>query len=377
MFFFVSPKPVNAGVFSFILGDDAHAETGTNGTQNNKNSQTLPLLQANVSSSSIIQDKQDKQDKNSKNDKQKDTKKDDSIDLNNDNIVSDNAMLSSVGPMGVSDGSDAPDSTDQTSIYVIRKGDTIASIASIFDVSVNTILSANDMKKGDKLVEGDVLLILPISGVEHKVLKGQTLQSIAKIYKVDVNDIALFNGIAQDTKLAIGDKILIPGGDNMADEGGDKPAANLGSSMSRDLNYYLLHPLANLIGYFVDPLPTGHKTQGLHGPGHRGIDIGAPTGTSLYASAGGEVLITKTGCVKGRRSCGGGYGNMVIIEHPNGTRTLYAHMYKVAIHTGDQIAQGQVIGSVGSTGHSTGPHLHFEVFGAKNPGADWSWANTN
>ena len=62
---------------------------------------------------------------------------------------------------------------------------------------------------------------------------------------------------------------------------------------------------------------------------------------------------------------------------PNGTRTLYAHMYKVAIKTGDQIAQGQVIGSVGSTGHSTGPHLHFEVFGAKNPGADWSWANTN
>ena len=225
------------------------------------------------------------------------------------------------------------------------------------------------MKKGDKLIEGDVLFILPVSGVEHIVTKGQTIKGIAKLYKVDVSDIAQFNGIAEDSKLVIGDEIMIPGGE-MLDEGGDIPALNLGSSVAKDKNYYDTHPTKSVAGYFINPLPTGpriRKTQGLHGPGNRGIDIGAPTGTPIYASASGIVLITKTGW-------SGGYGNMAIIKHPNGTKTLYAHMSKLGTNTGSKVSQGEVIGYVGSTGHSTGPHLHFEVFIAKNPGADWSWA---
>jgi LysM repeat protein len=370
---FSAPTQARAGFFSFVLGDKAQADTvGAGGPQSN--SQTVGLLQANVSSASILRDK------NSKNDK-KDPKKDVStVDPNADvSIVSDNAILPATGPtMGVSDNIDASSADDQTtSVYVVRKGDSIAQIAKMFDVSVNTILLANDMKKGDKLTEGQVLLILPVSGQEHTVTKGQTLQSIAKLYKVDVGDIAFYNGIPQDAQLSVGDVLTIPGADNMADEGGDKPAPNLGTSVSRDLNYYITHPLQNLVGYFINPLPTGHKTQGLHGPGHRGIDIGAPTGTPIYASASGDVLIVKTGCRVGRRSCGGGYGNMAIVAHPNGTKTLYAHMSKVAISNSDSVTQGQVIGYVGSTGRSTGPHLHFEVFNAKNPGADWSWANQN
>jgi murein DD-endopeptidase MepM/ murein hydrolase activator NlpD len=226
------------------------------------------------------------------------------------------------------------------------------------------------MKKGDKLVEGDVLLILPISGVEHTVTKGQTLQNIAKLYKVDAGDIASYNGIALDDKLTVGDTLMIPGADNMLDEGGDKPAPNLGSAISRDLKYYASHPLQDLIGYFINPLPTGHKTQGLHGPGHRGIDIGAPLGTPIYAAASGVVLTARMGW-------DGGYGNMIVIENDStrNIKTLYGHLSRLAISTGDQVNQGQIIGYVGSTGHSTGPHLHFEVFNAKNPGADWSWAN--
>ena len=115
-------------------------------------------------------------------------------------------------------------------------------------------------------------------------------------------------------------------------------------------------------------MPTGHKTQGLHGPGKRGIDIGAPTGTPIYASASGTVLLARTGW-------NGGYGNMVIIQHPNGTKTLYGHMSKLGARTGANVSRGEVIGYVGSTGRSTGPHVHFEVFNARNPGADWSWAN--
>ena len=349
------PIQAKAVFFSSILSNEAQADENTdNLTDSSKNSQTMGLLQANISSALILQDKKDKDDK---------------VDISKDvNIVSGNALLPKVSPSsGVGGLTEGDSSSDQISVYVVRKGDSIGEIADMFGVSINTILVANDMKKGDKLVIGDVLFILPISGLEHTVTKGQTLQSIAKLYKVDLNDIAFYNDIAQNAKLTVGDKLMIPGGE-MFDEGGDKPAPNLGSSIAKDKNYYSTHPIQNITGYFINPVPTGRKTQGLHGPGKRGIDIGAPKGTPIYASASGVVLIARVGW-------SGGYGNMAIIQHPNGTKTLYAHMSKLNTRTGAQVSQGEIIGFVGSTGHSTGPHIHFEVFNARNPGADWSWVN--
>ncbi|MEQ1678010.1 MAG: M23 family metallopeptidase [Chitinophagaceae bacterium] len=366
--FFV-PGTANAGLISSIFGTEASAsdEISTD------NSQNMPLLQANVSSAPILKDK--KATKTSK-----DTKNTEIAfnDLDNDTnviILSENALVPSASPVSSIEGVPDIDSSDeQVSVYVVRKGDTIGQIAEMFDVSVNTILLANDLKKGQKLSTGDVLFILPISGREHSVVKGQTLKSIAKLYKTDAEDIALYNGLAMDSKLSVGDKLMIPGGDLMVDEGGDKPAPNLNTSVAKDQNYYKLNPIQNLIGYFLNPVPTGRKTQGLHGPGHRGIDIGAPTGTPIYASADGKVLAVKTGCKVGQVRCGGGYGNMAIVEHPNGTRTLYAHMSKLATKSGAIVSQAEIIGYVGNTGRSTGPHIHFEVFNAKNPGSDWSWA---
>lgn len=364
------PAHVNAGLFSYILGIEVSADDNVS----TDNSQNMALLQANISSNPIIKDPETK---NSPNRAGKNSGQIAKIDLNtNISIASENALVPATSPANSIDGvPDVDSSPDQVSVYVVRKGDTIGAIADMFDVSVNTILLANDLKKGQKLATGDVLFILPISGIEHTVTKGQTLKSIAKIYKVDAEDIALYNGVAPDAKLSVGDKLTIPGGDSMTDEGGDKPAPNLNSSIAKDQNYYLSHPIQNLIGYFVNPVPTGRKTQGLHGPGHRGIDIGAPTGTPIYAAASGNILIAKSGCKVGRRSCGGGYGNMAIVEHSNGTRTLYAHMNKLNTSIGDSVLRGDIIGYVGNTGKSTGPHLHFEVFNAKNPGADWSWAN--
>lgn len=361
------PLRAQAGFFSSLLGDEAHAEV-TEEVQSSKNSQTMSLLQANVSSASIFQDPKASRPGGTNGAGKKDSQANEIDTSVNINIVSDNAILPVTGPLGASDGKDTVDSSsDQISVYVVRKGDSISAIAEMFGVSVNTILAANDMKKGDKLIEGDVLFILPISGLEHTVAKGQTIKSIAKLYKVDINDIAFYNGITPDAKLAIGDKLMIPGGE-MADEGGDKPAPNLASALARDKRYYETNPIQDIIGYFINPVPTGRKTQGLHGPGHRGIDIGAPKGTLIYASAPGTVLIARAGW-------SGGYGNMAIIQHPNGTKTLYAHMTKLGTRTGAEVARGEVIGYVGSTGRSTGPHLHFEVFNAKNPGASWSWAN--
>jgi murein DD-endopeptidase MepM/ murein hydrolase activator NlpD len=100
-------------------------------------------------------------------------------------------------------------------------------------------------------------------------------------------------------------------------------------------------------------------TQGLHG--FNAVDIGAPRGTAILAAAGGEVIVAKSG------GWNGGYGSYVVIAHGNGTQTLYAHMSKVIATVGSMVGQGDTIGLVGATGEATGPHLHIEVRGAKNP----------
>lgn len=361
-----TPLLVRAGFLSSVLGGDVYAETQAVDEQTNtsdvpkstKNSQTLALLQSNVSPVSFLQGKKD-----SKEDSKKDDAKADSpIDLSvNIKILSDNALVPVARPLGSIGGIDFLESSSEgVSVYVVKKGDSISEIAEMFNVSVNTILWANDIKKGGTIKEGDVLFILPVSGVQHIVTKGETLGSIAKLYKVDVSAITNFNEIREGDKLAVGDEFIIPDA--------KMPSSTSSSSNSSGAQYYAASTLKNILGYFINPVPDfRRKSQGLHGPGRRGIDLAAPTGTKILASAGGQVLLARAGY-------NGGYGNMAIIEHPNGTKTLYAHMSKIATYTGASVLQREVIGYIGSTGRSTGPHLHFEVFNAKNPGADWSWA---
>lgn len=335
------PFPAKANVFSDIFGtSDVLASVDQNYL---KNSQSMDLLEANVSSASIFSDKK--------------VKEKDEVDLSKEvKIVADSALSPSSSLMSPS--SDIADSgepiSDQVSVYVVRKGDTIAQIAQMFNVSTNTILWANDLKKGEKLVEGDTLFILPVSGVSHTVLKGQTLKGIAKKYNVEVSDIARLNGIADDVKLVTGDELIIPDAEIVNIEA-EKPKTTIAKNVTKT-------PLKILTGYFVNPVPNyKRKSQGLHGK--NGVDLAAPTGTPIVASASGIVLLARNGY-------NGGYGNMVIINHPNGTQTLYGHMSKLGTHTGDSVNQGEVIGYVGSTGHSTGPHLHYEVHSARNNAQD-------
>jgi murein DD-endopeptidase MepM/ murein hydrolase activator NlpD len=263
----------------------------------------------------------------------------------------------------ISDGVDEDYSSDQTSVYVVRDGDSISDIAKMYDVSVDTIRWANDLKKGDKLKAGELLVILPVSGIQHTIEKGDTIKSLAKLYKADADDIAQYNGVAEDSILAIGNTIIIPDAE-MSDEGGDTPAPDIAANVARGQNYYASSTLANDSGYFSPPISRliGRLTQGLHS--HNAVDIGAPKGTPIYAAAAGTVLFAKYGW-------NGGYGNLVIIDHTNGTQTYYAHQSKLVAYAGEGVDQGEVIGYVGSTGHSTGPHLHFEVRGAQNPALYW------
>jgi murein DD-endopeptidase MepM/ murein hydrolase activator NlpD len=339
---------VEAGFLSSLLGDQAHA--GANAEISSaqppifgNNSQTIALLEANVSSSSIFSNKKSAE------------KKDDINDTDSDiQIVSDNALMPSVSHLsdsttiGIGNGDF---SFDQVSIYVVRSGDTLSQVADMFGVTVDTILSANDITKGTKLKEGEVLLILPFSGIEHKVAKGQTLQGIANLYKVDVDEILSANDIELSSKIAVGEKLMIPGANLLIET---KPKSSSGSVSKPGKA-----SMPSIAGYFKNPVPNGRKSRGITSK-HHGVDIAAPTGTPIYAAASGRVLAAKMGW-------NGAYGNMVILQHSNGTKTLYAHMSKLGTSTNAQVSKGDVIGYVGNTGRSTGPHLHFEVIGAKNP----------
>ncbi len=244
--------------------------------------------------------------------------------------------------------------TDTISVYEVKKGDTLSTVAKLFNVSKNTIVWANDLKS-QTLSVGDTLVILPMTGIKHTVKKGDTVNSIAKKYKADVDDIAKFNGIASDASLSVGDVILVPEGEIAVTATVTSKSGKVTIKEKLLDNYSYQAPS----GFLIRPVLSGHKTQGLHG--HNGIDIGAPSGTPVIASASGRVILVKVG------GYNGGYGNMIILSHDGGVQTLYAHLRAVNVTSGQTVEQGQVIGQVGNTGRSTGPHLHFEVRGAKNP----------
>jgi murein DD-endopeptidase MepM/ murein hydrolase activator NlpD len=288
----------------------------------------------------------------------------DSIDSSSCANVTGGALAPCLSNSGTIDGDNNGEAiSDQISVYVIRKGDSIAQIAEMYDVSANTILWANDMKKGDKLVEGNTLVILPVDGISYTVVKGDTLKKIAEKYKADVFDITSFNDISIDTQLSVGQELIVPNA-----EVNTPSAPKVKTKTKTSSKNYDNTPTQNVSGYFINPVPNYvRRSQGLHD--RRGVDLAAPTGTTIVAAASGTVLVA-------RKGYNGGYGNMVIIQHPNGTKTLYGHMSQINTRSGAHVGQGEKIGEVGSTGHSTGPHLHIEVFGAKNPGATtpMSWA---
>ena len=235
--------------------------------------------------------------------------------------------------------------TDEISVYEVKKGDTLTDVARLFGVSVNTIMWANDLKS-KTISQGDTLVILPVTGIKHTVKKGDSVTSLARKYKADADDIAKYNGLLVDATLTVGGVVLVPDGEIEVVQP-VKPktkAKTLTSAVS---------------GFFTRPVVGGKKTQGIHG--HNAIDIAATPGTPVIAAAAGRAIVSKMG------GYNGGYGNMIIISHANGIQTVYAHLQDVYIVQGQNVTQGQVIGEVGNSGRSTGPHLHFEIRGAKNP----------
>jgi murein DD-endopeptidase MepM/ murein hydrolase activator NlpD len=237
--------------------------------------------------------------------------------------------------------------SDQISVYVVREGDTLSAIAKMFGVSSKTILWANDIGSKGVIQPGQTLVILPVSGVRHNVQKGETVASIAKKYDADADEIRDFNGLDTNQILAVNDTIIIPGGEMQI----EAPA-----SVARSYAKSTPVGTSKKIGYYIRPVSGGVKTQGIHG--YNGIDIGAPIGTPILASASGEVILSK---FEEGNPWFGGYGNYIVIQHSNGAQTVYAHLSQNLVKRGWKVVQGQIIGYMGSTGRSTGSHLHFEI----------------
>jgi len=275
-------------------------------------------------------------------------------------IVDNTAVVAQDGPSGTIADIEKP-RNGTISTYVVREGDTLSSIAKLFDIPQNTILWANDLTSKSTIKPGDKLIILPVPGLKYTVKKGDTLASIAKRYNADSGDIAGYNNISDDT-LVVGEEIIIPDGEPTIPPAPAKTTVKITKSTKTTSVAHDVGPSgsAGEVSYYMAPLSSYKKSQGIHG--YNGVDLAAPNGTPIVASAGGSVVVAKAG------GWNGGYGSYVVISHSNGSQTLYAHMSKVDTYSGARVEQGEVIGYVGNTGKSTGNHLHFEIrSGIRNP----------
>jgi len=265
------------------------------------------------------------------------------------NIIDESVLASESGVLGTNFDIEKASGAGSISTYQVREGDTLSEIADMFDVSVNTIRWANDLE--GSITPGQSLVILPVTGITHIVKNGGNIEDLAEIYHADVQEIALFNGIDITVDLKPGDEIIIPNVD-LSHEG-------VSTSNSSNNKHNTRVAESNSSNYFINPVPGAIITQGLHG--YNGIDIASNYGTPIYASASGKVITSKQG------GWNGGYGNYIVISHANGTQTLYSHNSENIVYVGQNVNKGDLIAKMGSTGRSTGNHLHFEVRGATNP----------
>lgn len=255
-----------------------------------------------------------------------------------------NALVSTRNPLGTIPRA----STDQIVVYRVSPGDTPGGIAERFGISLQTLLWANNLRSGNTIKIGDDLVILPVTGVQYAVRRGDTLESIAKKFRGDAGDIASFNGLAIGEVLAIGQVVIIPDGELAPSS---PPATHAPSSRMAGLPEHK--------GFYLRPIIGGRRSRGVHG--YNGVDLANSCGSAVLASAAGTVIVARIG------GWNGGYGLYAVVTHANNTQTLYAHLSSLAISAGDLVTQGTLIGTLGSTGNSTGCHVHFEIRGAKNP----------
>lgn len=225
--------------------------------------------------------------------------------------------------------------------YAVQPGDNIGSLAQKFQISLETILIENKLSLKSVLRPGDALSILPVSGVSHKIKKGDNIKKIASLYKAEIQKIIDFNHLTED-ELPIGEILIIPEGRKPSAP--TSPATQIATGRP---------PALKVLGLGVLWPTTVRRITQYFNWRHMGIDIAGPTGTPIYAALDG--VVESSGWNRG------GYGYQIVLRHNNGLKTRYAHNSKLFVTAGQEVTKGEVIALMGSTGRSTGTHLHFEV----------------
>ncbi|OHD29088.1 MAG: hypothetical protein A2087_11065 [Spirochaetes bacterium GWD1_61_31] len=221
-------------------------------------------------------------------------------------------------------------------VYRVVAGDTISRIANQYGVSTDSVVTFNDITNTRAIPVGRLLKIPSMNGILYEVRSGDRLESIATAHAISASRIAEINGLA-DADLSAGLRIFLPD-------------ARLSSITLREINgdlftWPLRGNLTSWYGWRNDPF-TGARAF------HTGIDIGAAHGSSVRAAMEGRVSQTGYSAI---------LGNFVMLTHHSGYSTVYAHLSAILVRTGSRVAMGAAIGRVGSTGYSTGPHLHFTI----------------
>jgi hypothetical protein len=249
----------------------------------------------------------------------------------------------------------SPNLPNQHFIYhEVIEGDTPNIVAEEYGIEPATLLWGNpDLSNEAQLLQvGITLTILPIDGVLHTVEMSDTVDSLAEMYNVDPQVIIDYedNNLKQWPHRPVpGTQLIIPGGEQSYLVWEYSPNSRQGTTTANA--FYQGGVVYAGVGRFI--WPTWGSISQYYWWGHRAIDIAAPIGRAISASDSGTVIHAGWNTW--------GYGNLVVLDHGNGFQTWYAHMNEIWVANGQFVAQGSNIGAVGTTGNSSGPHLHFEI----------------
>jgi len=220
--------------------------------------------------------------------------------------------------------------------HVVQPGDTLYDISRKYNVGISTLLDFNNIDDPRRIQVGERIVLPQPDGLLYEVKKDDTINYIAKMFFTSTRDVLNANNMEYDDIIVPGQRIFIP---------------------FSIINKYQYIPVQVRFRWPVYGVISSHYGWRIHPitnqeSFHSGLDIAVSEGAPIFAAEAGEVIFT---------GLNGGYGYMVEIKHDDGTITKYAHMSHISVYEGQPVEMGSFIGRVGTTGFSTGPHLHFEI----------------